>query len=73
VVWQSRNQAIHYDEPPPHPPVRNCFNILAADIGPEFDLAAHPNQNLAPVVIRHLGWNDIFTFETDIRQVLNLA
>ncbi|EDL59807.1 hypothetical protein [Gimesia maris] len=73
VIWEARNQSIHYDEPPLRPHVQSCFDVLANEFGPEFDLAAHPNKNLAPVVIRHLGWSDIFTFETDVRQILNLT
>ena len=72
IIWQARNQAIHYDEPPLHNAVQNCFTTLTTDLGADFDLAAHPNQNLSPSIIRHLGWADIYSFEADMRQILNL-
>src|SRR5438552_3847782 len=72
VVWQGRNQAVHYEEDAPRQQVINCFNQLKADFGPQFEIANTPPKNLAPQVVELLGWDDIDRFEADMRAVLNL-
>ncbi|MGQ0466898.1 MAG: hypothetical protein ACT4QG_16455 [Sporichthyaceae bacterium] len=54
VVWQARNQALHWEEGELRAPVIACFAQLATDFGPRFD---EPKaQNLAFAVIEVLGW-----------------
>lgn len=64
IIWQGRNQAMHWDDHRPKKQVRDCFDALARDCGPEFgDYAA---RNLAWRVVGLLGWRDFTAFEKDM-------
>jgi hypothetical protein len=64
VIWQGRNQSLHWEEGKPRPPIRNCFDLLTAQIGPQF--ALYETQNLAFEVVALLGWVNYEAFETDL-------
>jgi hypothetical protein len=71
VIWQGRNQAMHYDDPDGYrPQVIQCFQHLHQEFGTRFDLAARPSENLAFDVIQLLGWQDYAAFEQDLRSLL---
>ena len=53
VIWQARNQSVHYEEGKYHKSVVDCFSNLASDFGPRFALGS---KNLALDVIEILGW-----------------
>ncbi|MBK6766505.1 MAG: hypothetical protein IPG71_09385 [bacterium] len=66
VIWQARNQTMHYEMNKYDPPVCDCFAILERECGPQFSLASHGEENLAHHVIELLGWTDYSAFETDM-------
>ncbi|MBD2563132.1 MULTISPECIES: hypothetical protein [Nostoc] len=71
IIWQARNQSIHYEEGSFRPPVQQCFQNLEAYFGNEFSLSLHPNENFAQkIVINILGWNDYQVYEYDMISIL---
>lgn len=64
VIWQGRNQALHWEEGKPHPPVAQCFDALAAEVAPKF--ADYRTRNLAIDVVELLGWTDFDKFQADM-------
>jgi len=68
VIWQARNQSMHYEEGQLNAAVINCFMQLARDFGPHFgDPLA---RNLAFDVVAALGWSDPEQFESDMASLL---
>ena len=70
VIWQSRNQSMHYEEStirPYHQPVIDCFNSLHKDYGNTFILS---NINLAKDIVELLGWKDYSQYEQDMVSLL---
>lgn len=67
VIWQARNQAIHYEETSFRQPVLDVFSILEQVHGPEFSLSAHQGQSRAKQIITLLGWTDYANYEADLR------
>lgn len=63
LIWQGRNQAMHWEEGKPHKAVEACFEKLK-DVNPAF--ADYAVRNLAFEVIELLGWNDYGAFEADM-------
>lgn len=70
VIWQARNQALHFEDGNPHPPVRACFQQLAQDFGAKFDLVQRRTDNLAFDVVVLLGWQTYEAYERDMSQIL---
>jgi len=64
VIWQGRNQAIHWDEGRFTPPVRAVFEGLARDVDPEFN--AFTSRNMAFDVVSLLGWRGFTDFKRDL-------
>lgn len=64
LIWQARNQALHWEEGNPHPPVTKCFDALAANIDEKF--AAYKDRSLAYDVICLLGWKTTDDFVRDM-------
>jgi hypothetical protein len=64
VIWQGRNQGMHWEEGKPHPPVVQCFDALAKEVAPTF--ADYRKCNLALDVVELLGWTDFDRFRTDM-------
>lgn len=54
VIWQARNQALHWEEGNFHPPTVRCFEHLAANVDPRF--GEYRNRSMAYEVICLLGW-----------------
>jgi hypothetical protein len=67
VIWQGRNQSIHWEEGKPHKAVTTCFDLLSAEAGGQF--APYKTQNLAFEVVTLLKWDSFETFETDLRSL----
>jgi hypothetical protein len=65
VVWQARNQALHWEEGNPHPPVVKCFQTLDADFG-NARFADSAKRSLAFDVVELLGWTTAADFESDM-------
>lgn len=64
VIWQGRNQAIHWEEHNPPTHVQRCFDKLAKEVDQIF--ADYRTRNMAQVVVRLLGWKDFATFRADL-------
>lgn len=70
IVWEGRNQAIHYEgKLKDH--VTDFFAILANEHGDAFDLKKHPNGSRAIQILDLLNWNDYDQFVRDMQQILN--
>ncbi|QIJ74610.1 hypothetical protein GU700_08480 [Methylobacterium sp. NI91] len=69
VIWQARNQAIHFEEGNLRPAVRQCFETLAIDLNrPE--LRDYHQRSLAYEVFESLGWNSYADYERDLRSLV---
>ena len=64
VIWQGRNQAIHWDEGRFTPPVRVVFEGLAREIDAKFN--PFTSRNMAFEVVSLLGWRAFTDFERDL-------
>lgn len=62
VIWQGRNQSMHYEEGRYSKALLACFNNLG--------YATVPAKNLAKEVIDILGWNSYQEYETDMNLLL---
>lgn len=69
VVWQGRNQAIHYEEENFHEPVVHVFHALEASHGADFSLQNYAGQSRARQVVDLLGWNSYQAYLSDARQL----
>lgn len=64
IIWQGRNQAMHWEEGQPHKGVIDCFDALKAAADPAF--GEYATRSLAFDVVALLGWRDQTTFEADL-------
>jgi len=64
VIWQGRNQAIHWEEGRLNTVVQTCFQTLAAEFHPRF--SDFQSRSLAFEVVELLGWRDYAAFERDM-------
>ncbi len=69
VIWESRNQSIHYEEGNFRQPVIDCFANLEMLCGNKFSLSLNVGRNLAHDIIEELGWKDYSTYESDLRSL----
>lgn len=70
IIWQARNQAMHFEEGAPKQPVKDLFAILEAEQGLQFSLAAHGAQSRAKQVLDLLGWHDYPAYLADMTLLL---
>jgi len=67
IIWQGRNQSLHWEEGNTRQPVIDCFNQLAIDFGDEF---THYNtRNLAFNVVQMLNWKTYESFDSDMQSL----
>ncbi|SFH39343.1 hypothetical protein [Pontibacter chinhatensis] len=64
VIWQARNQTMHYEEGACRGPVVAVFSSLAAEFDSIF--SNYNNQNLAFEIVRLLGWTSYASFNADL-------
>jgi hypothetical protein len=64
IIWQGRNQALHWDERRPKRPVRECFRTLGQDIDPKF--GDFEVGSLAGDIVELLGWRTFDSFKVDM-------
>ncbi|MBZ9673793.1 hypothetical protein [Mesorhizobium sp. ES1-3] len=64
IVFQARNQSIHWEEGALRKPVVDCFNALTNDFDHKF--SAFTVQSLAFQVIALLGWKSYQAFHEDM-------
>lgn len=64
IVWQGRNQSIHWEEGRFDKPVHDCFLALAREINPKF--GDYQKRSMAFDVIQLLDWKDFKSFNQDM-------
>ncbi len=64
IIWQARNQALHWEDGAFQPPVVMCFENLAAIADPVFSQYKH--RSVAYEVISLLGWMSLNDFRQDM-------
>lgn len=65
LIWQGRNQSIHYEEGNYSNAVMKTFNQLKDQYGNKYDLTT-TNSSLAKEIIGLLNWADYSKYESDI-------
>jgi hypothetical protein len=70
IIWQARNQSMHYEEGNFKKALTALFARLETEQGPQFGLAAHPKQNRAKQVLDLLGWSSYSTYTQDMQALL---
>jgi hypothetical protein len=70
IIWQARNQSMHFEEGNPRPPVKLCFKNLEHDFGSMFSLNNGSPENLARHVVNLLGWRDYSTYKQDMNSMI---
>lgn len=70
IIWQARNQSMHYEEGTIKKPVTDLFAKLEAEQGTQFSLSAHPKQNRAKQVLDLLGWSSYSAYLQDMQALL---
>lgn len=64
VVWQARNQTMHYEEGNCHPAVVAVFTTLASEFNIVFN--NYNKQNLAFEIVQLLGWINYDNYKSDM-------
>jgi hypothetical protein len=70
IIWQARNQSMHYEEGAPKQPVKAFFATLEQEHGPQFSLSVYAVQSRAKQVLALLGWNDYQSYLADMTTLL---
>lgn len=70
IIWQARNQALHFEEGSFGKPVTTLFSALEAEHGPQFSLAHHAKQSRAKQVLALLRWDNYENYLTDMVTLL---
>ncbi|WP_428504279.1 hypothetical protein [Roseateles sp.] len=70
VIWQARNQALHYEEGKFNNSVMDLFNTLENEQGAQFSLTVHAYQSRAKQVLSVLGWKSYATYLSDMQSLL---
>ena len=65
IIWQGRNQAMHWEEGEPHLPVVKCFEHLAANASPAF--SEFRDRSMAYEIVSLLEWKTMDDFIRDMR------
>lgn len=64
VIWEGRNQAMHFEEGNPNPSLVTCFQALEPGYGPRFSI--NSGKNLSLYVVDALGWYALPAYEADM-------
>jgi hypothetical protein len=64
IIWQGRNQAMHWDEGRFNQAVQDCFRSLAAAVDTKF--GEFTTRCLAFEIVKLLGWKKFSDFEKDM-------
>lgn len=67
VIWQGRNQSLHWEEKSPRQPIIDCFDQLSKDIDNRF--SQYTSSNLAFDVVKLLNWKAYDSFEKDMQSL----
>lgn len=71
VIWQGRNQAIHWEEGAFSTPVTTCFQNLEQAFGEGFKLDGTGVKSLAKNVIGLLEWSDYSAYVRDMSSIID--
>lgn len=67
VVWEARNQAMHWDSGEARKPMEACFVTLAREMDPKY--GEYLKRSLAFDVVELLGWRTVDAFNADLGSV----
>jgi hypothetical protein len=70
LIWQARNQALHFEEGSFSQAVTTLFYALEAEQGPQFSLAQHAKQSRAKQVLGLLRWDSYENYLNDMVTLL---
>lgn len=70
IIWQARNQSMHYEEATFKKPVLELFATLEQEHGANFSLAAHARQSRAKQILDVLGWTNYRLYLQDMQVLL---
>ena len=70
IIWQARNQALHYEEGSFNSAVTGLFATLEHVQGTFFSLSLHSSQSRAKQVLSLLGWGDHAAYVQDMKVLL---
>ena len=73
VIWQARNQSMHYEDRKHDKPLRALFSTLEKEQGPQFSFATYPRQNRANQILELLGWDEYESYLLDMQVLLRCA
>lgn len=65
VIWQARNQALHWEDGSFHDPTTTCFKHLAENANPVF--SEFTERSMAFEIVELLGWNEVGAFFADMK------
>lgn len=71
IIWQGRNQSIHYEEGYPYDSVQKCFLNLSKDFDSDFDITSDPKINKAKMVIDILCWTNYENYKNDMISLID--
>lgn len=70
VIWNCRNQAMHFEDGKSNKQTQNCLNILQIEFSLDIsDLDSRP-RSLAKDIIGLLGWHSYEIFANDMNEML---
>lgn len=67
IIWQARNQAIHYEDGTFNKSVTNLFQQLMTSHGNNFSLTMHAHQSRAKQIIMLLDWRSYSQYYSDMK------
>lgn len=72
IIWQARNQSMHYEEPQAKlkKALLDLFATLEQEQGPQFSLGTYAGQNRAKQVLDILGWTSYEAYVQDMQVLL---
>lgn len=70
VIWQARNQSMHWEVNSFHPSVQTCFANLYLDFGADYQLQSSSPRSFAKQILHLLEWTNYETYENDMVSLL---
>lgn len=70
IIWQARNQALHYEKTTYQKSVVDLFSTLEKEGGAGFSLTNHPKQSRATQILELLGWVTYSDYLRDMNSIL---
>lgn len=66
IIWQARNQALHYEDGTFSKAVTGLFATLETEQGMQFSLTQHAKQTRAKQILGLLGWSGYDAYLADV-------